>query len=86
MATVDQGRAGVAAGVLNAARQTGAALGVAVAGAMIAGRASIGAGMRVNLLIAAVLSAGGAWVWWRAWFHHAAHAAQSHVAKNTRAG
>ncbi|TDG06290.1 MFS transporter [Paraburkholderia guartelaensis] len=86
MATVDQGRAGVAAGVLNAARQTGAALGVAVAGAMIAGRASIGAGMRVNLLIAAVLSAGGAWVWWRAWFHHAAHAAQSHVAKKTRAG
>ncbi|MCP3723143.1 MFS transporter [Paraburkholderia sp. CNPSo 3272] len=86
MATVDQGRAGIAAGVLNAARQTGAALGVAVAGAMIAGRASIGAGMRVNLLIAGVLSAGAAWAWWRAWSRHAAHAAQSHGVKKTSPG
>ncbi|WP_321937168.1 MFS transporter [Paraburkholderia sp. J8-2] len=84
MATVDQGRAGIAAGVLNAARQTGAALGVAVAGAMIARRASIGAGMRVNLLIAAMLSAGAAWVWWRAWSHRA-HAAQSGDETKTRA-
>ncbi|HKT93212.1 MAG TPA: hypothetical protein VJS18_13670, partial [Paraburkholderia sp.] len=79
---------GIAAGVLNAARQTGAALGVAVAGAMIAGRASIGAGMRMNLLIAAVLSAAAAWTWWRAWSRHAAHiayAAQSRDGKKPRA-
>jgi MFS transporter, DHA2 family, methylenomycin A resistance protein len=67
MATVEQERAGIAAGVLNAARQTGAALGVAVAGALLAGHVSIGAGMRANLLIAAALSALAAWTWWRAW-------------------
>ena len=88
MAAVDQGRAGIAAGVLNAARQTGAALGVAVAGAMIAGRASVGAGMRVNLLIAAALSAAAAWAWWRAWSRQAvdvAYAAQPRDEKKTRA-
>ncbi|MEM5312928.1 MFS transporter [Paraburkholderia sp. JHI869] len=84
MATVDQGRAGIAAGVLNAARQTGSAFGVAVAGAMIAGRGSIGTGMRENLLIAAVLSAGAAWVWWRAWPRDAAHAARSHTQSHTQ--
>ncbi len=35
MDTVDKNRAGIAAGVLNSARQTGAALGVAVFGAMV---------------------------------------------------
>jgi len=72
MATVESGRSGIAAGVLNAARQTGAALGVAFAGAWIGGRVSIGAGMRANLLVATALSALAAWVWWRAWPRHAA--------------
>ncbi|RAR53618.1 MFS transporter [Paraburkholderia unamae] len=71
MATVDQARSGVAAGVLNAARQTGAALGVAVAGAWLGASLSIGAGMRANLLVAAALSAVAAWTWWHAWARHA---------------
>lgn len=66
MTTVDAARAGIAAGVLNAARQTGAALGVAMAGAWLAEGGSIGAGMRVDLLISVAMSVGAAWIGWRA--------------------
>lgn len=50
--SVDAGQAGIASGVLNASRQFGGALGVAVFGALAAG--GIVAGLRVALLIAAV--------------------------------
>ncbi|MGF6571445.1 DHA2 family methylenomycin A resistance protein-like MFS transporter [Paraburkholderia sp. GAS333] len=57
MGCVDGDRAGVAAAVLNAARQTGAALGVAISGALIATRPSILDAMQAVLLIAATMSA-----------------------------
>jgi hypothetical protein len=61
MACVDGSRAGIAAGVLNAARQTGAALGVALSGALIAMRPSTAEGMRASLLIAAVMRRSPPW-------------------------
>jgi hypothetical protein len=61
MACVDGSRAGIAAGVLNAARQTGAALGVALSGALIAMRPSIAEGMRASVLIAAVMRRSPPW-------------------------
>jgi DHA2 family methylenomycin A resistance protein-like MFS transporter len=47
-------RAGIASGVLNAARQLGGALAVAVFGALLAGRAGFVSGLHNSLLIAAV--------------------------------
>lgn len=66
MLCVDSSRAGIAAGVLNAARQTGGALGVALAGALIAMRPSVAEGMRTSLLIAAMMSTIAGAIWWRA--------------------
>lgn len=69
MASVERHRAGVAAGALNAARQTGALLGVALSGAGIAGisqQARIGDGMPASFLIAGMLSACAGAIWWRA--------------------
>ncbi|WP_027801879.1 MFS transporter [Paraburkholderia dilworthii] len=66
MASVERNQAGIAAGVLNAARQTGAALGVASSGAFIARHAAIGDGMHAGLLFSAVLSLLAGAVWWRA--------------------
>ncbi|APA89281.1 MFS transporter [Paraburkholderia sprentiae WSM5005] len=66
MASVDRGRAGIAAGVLNAARQTGAVLGVAWSGALLAGHTTIREGMQTSLLIAGLLSAVAGAIWWRA--------------------
>ncbi|WP_269855489.1 MFS transporter [Streptomyces sp. RPT161] len=48
-------RAGMAGGVLNAGRQTGGALAVAVFGALVAHRERFVSGMHVSLLIAALL-------------------------------
>jgi MFS transporter, DHA2 family, methylenomycin A resistance protein len=64
MNTVDKNRAGIAAGVLNSARQTGAALGVAVFGAMVAALHPFEAGMRTALSVAAVVALLAALVWW----------------------
>jgi DHA2 family methylenomycin A resistance protein-like MFS transporter len=50
-------RAGVASGVLNAARQLGGALAVAVFGAMVADRARFVSGLHTSLLIAAAVVA-----------------------------
>jgi DHA2 family methylenomycin A resistance protein-like MFS transporter len=52
MHSVDAGQAGIASGVLNASRQFGGALGVAVFGALAAG--GFLAGFRIALLVAAV--------------------------------
>jgi DHA2 family methylenomycin A resistance protein-like MFS transporter len=48
-------RAGLAGGVLNAARQTGGALAVAGFGALVSHRVSFVPGLRLSLLLAAVL-------------------------------
>ena len=48
-------QAGMAAGLLNASRQVGGTLAVAVFGALIAHRASFLAGMRASLLIAVIV-------------------------------
>ena len=49
--TLPAAQAGLAAGVLNSARQIGGTVAVAVSGALVAHRASFGAGMRDSLLI-----------------------------------
>lgn len=66
MSCVDGNRAGIAAGVLNAARQTGAALGVALSGALIASQPSMTEALHAVMLIAATLSAAVGAIWWRA--------------------
>jgi MFS transporter, DHA2 family, methylenomycin A resistance protein len=66
MGCVDGHRAGIAAGVLNAARQTGAALGVALSGALIATQPSMAAALQAVLLIAATMSTLAGAIWWRA--------------------
>jgi DHA2 family methylenomycin A resistance protein-like MFS transporter len=50
-------RAGVASGVLNAARQLGGALAVAAFGALVADRARFVSGLHTSLLIAAAVVA-----------------------------
>ncbi|HEY2022905.1 MFS transporter [Paraburkholderia sp.] len=66
MASVDSSRAGIAAAVLNAARQTGAVFGVAVSGSMIAVAQSIAGGMRAGLLLSAAMSMAAGALWWLA--------------------
>lgn len=66
MASVPPQQTGIAAGVLNAARQTGAALGVAVTGALIATPTVAGAGTHAGQWLAGALSGLAALVWWRA--------------------
>jgi DHA2 family methylenomycin A resistance protein-like MFS transporter len=63
MGTVDKARAGVAAAVLNAARQTGAALGVGLFGTLIATLHPFEVGMRASLWIAAAVSVTAAMIW-----------------------
>jgi MFS transporter, DHA2 family, methylenomycin A resistance protein len=53
--SVSADRAGTAAGILNTARQVGGALAVAVFGALIGGGGSFQDGMRVSLVVAAVM-------------------------------
>ena len=64
MDTVDKNRAGIAAGVLNSARQTGAALGVAVFGAMLTTPDQFERGMHTAMAMAAAVSLTAALVWW----------------------
>ncbi|MGG1945766.1 MFS transporter [Trinickia sp. NRRL B-1857] len=66
LATVDERHAGVAAGVLNSARQSGSALGVAVFGSVIGSGMPFVAAMRIVLCAAAVVALAAALVWWRA--------------------
>ncbi|WP_213766085.1 hypothetical protein [Caballeronia sp. dw_19] len=64
MDTVDKNRAGIAAGVLNSARQTGAAPGVAVFGAMLTTPDQFERGMHAAMAMAAAVSLTAALAWW----------------------
>jgi len=63
--TVPAARAGVAAAVLNTARQAGAALGVATFGSLLAALHPFEAGLRAALALAAMVSLGMVPLWWR---------------------
>jgi DHA2 family methylenomycin A resistance protein-like MFS transporter len=58
LGSVEKSRAGIAAGVLNATRQTGSVLGVALFGSLLGGAFIVGA--RASLAISAVLLMGAA--------------------------
>lgn len=64
--TVPADRAGIAAAVLNTARQAGAALGVATFGSLLAALHPFEAGLRAALALAAIVSLTMLPVWWRA--------------------
>ncbi|AIY39433.1 Permeases of the major facilitator superfamily [Collimonas arenae] len=64
MGTVDKSRAGVAAAALNSARQSGAALGVAIFGTFIAALQPFERAMHVVLGIVAITALVAAMVWW----------------------
>ena len=65
LGSVEKSRSGIAAGVLNATRQTGSVLGVALFGALVMQSASFMGGLHASLLIsAAVLLAASAAIWW----------------------
>jgi DHA2 family methylenomycin A resistance protein-like MFS transporter len=65
LASVEKSRAGIAAGVLNATRQTGSVLGVALFGALVAQSGTFMAGLRASLAISAgVLLAAAAAIGW----------------------
>jgi DHA2 family methylenomycin A resistance protein-like MFS transporter len=64
LGSVEKSRSGVAAGVLNATRQTGSVLGVALFGSLVSQSGTFMAGLHASLLIAAgVLIAGAAAIW-----------------------
>jgi MFS transporter, DHA2 family, methylenomycin A resistance protein len=60
LAAVPRHQAGTASGVLNTSRQLGGALAVAVFGALLAASPGMATGMRVSLLLAAVVAAAAA--------------------------
>ena len=64
LGSVEKSRSGVAAGVLNATRQTGSVLGVALFGSLIGQANAFMAGLHASLIISAgVLFAAGAAIW-----------------------
>ncbi|WEY41785.1 MFS transporter [Paraburkholderia sp. SUR17] len=79
MDTVDARRAGIAAGVLNSARQAGAALGVAVFGTLLAVEPRFIDGMRESLWVSCALSVVAIAAWWGGC--HAAQAASGAVGR-----
>jgi DHA2 family methylenomycin A resistance protein-like MFS transporter len=67
LGSVEKSRSGIAAGVLNATRQTGSVLGVAMFGALVGQSSGFIAGLHASLIIsAAVLLVAGAAIWWGA--------------------
>jgi DHA2 family methylenomycin A resistance protein-like MFS transporter len=65
LGSVDKSRSGIAAGVLNATRQTGSVLGVALFGALVGQSGAFMAGLHGSLMISAgVLLAAGAAIGW----------------------
>jgi MFS transporter, DHA2 family, methylenomycin A resistance protein len=64
LGSVEKSRSGIAAGVLNATRQTGSVLGVALFGSLVARNNAFMAGAHASLMIsAAVLLAGAVAIW-----------------------
>lgn len=64
LGSVEKSRSGIAAGVLNATRQTGSVLGVALFGSLVGQSGTFMAGLHASLAIAAgVLIAGSAAIW-----------------------
>jgi MFS transporter, DHA2 family, methylenomycin A resistance protein len=67
LGSVEKSRSGIAAGVLNATRQTGSVLGVALFGALVGRSSAFMAGLHASLVISAgVLLAAAAAIWWGA--------------------
>jgi MFS transporter, DHA2 family, methylenomycin A resistance protein len=67
LGSVDPARSGIAAGVLNATRQTGSVLGVALFGALAGQAGAFMTGLRASLIISAsVLLAAAAAIWFGA--------------------
>jgi DHA2 family methylenomycin A resistance protein-like MFS transporter len=65
LGSVEKSRSGIAAGVLNATRQTGSVLGVALFGSLAGGANAFMAGAHASLMIsAALLLVAGAAIWW----------------------
>lgn len=64
MGTVEKSRAGIAAAVLNSARQTGAALGVAIFGAMLTALQPFQHGLHLVLGAVAIVALAAALLWW----------------------
>jgi MFS transporter, DHA2 family, methylenomycin A resistance protein len=65
LGSVEKSRSGIAAGVLNATRQTGSVLGVALFGSLAGGANAFMAGTHASLVIsAALLLVAGAAIWW----------------------
>jgi len=66
LGSVERQRSGVAAGVLNATRQTGSVLGVALFGALVSRSSdAFMAGMHASLAIAAIVLVAASLVIWR---------------------
>jgi DHA2 family methylenomycin A resistance protein-like MFS transporter len=64
LGSVEPSRSGIAAGVLNATRQTGSVLGVALFGSLVGRSPAFIAGLHAALVISAgVLLAAGALIW-----------------------
>src|SRR5215468_8991589 len=65
LGSVEKSRSGIAAGVLNATRQTGSVLGVALFGSLVGGNNGFIAGAHASLVISALLLSVAALVIWR---------------------
>jgi DHA2 family methylenomycin A resistance protein-like MFS transporter len=65
LGSVEKARSGIAAGVLNATRQTGSVLGVALFGSLVASQSTFMSGLHAALIIStAVLLLAAAAIWW----------------------
>jgi DHA2 family methylenomycin A resistance protein-like MFS transporter len=74
LGSVQKSRSGIAAGVLNATRQTGSVLGVALFGSLVGQSGAFMTGLHASLMISAsVLLAAAAAIWWGSSTDMAAH-------------
>jgi DHA2 family methylenomycin A resistance protein-like MFS transporter len=65
LGSVEKSRSGIAAGVLNATRQTGSVLGVALFGSLVGGSDAFMSGAHQSLVISALLLLAAGTVIWR---------------------